>query len=94
MNIEAVTIGEVALLVAFVVALIKGIDFLLEKYKKPTVDLEAKMDAKLEDMQKDVNFILKAVTQLVEHQATGNNVDEMRKLHTEMQNYIISTRRG
>ena len=91
---EQLTIGEIAVFVAFIVALLKGIEYLAEKYKKPTNDLEQKVDKKLEGMQSDINFILKAVTQLVEHESNGNNVEELRKLHAEMRSYIISTRRG
>ncbi len=94
MNIETVTLGQVAVMVAFIVALVKGIDFIAEKYKKPTSDLEDKITKRLDSMQKDLNFVLKAVSQLCEHEATGNNANEMRNLHNEMQEYIISTRRG
>lgn len=89
MNIEALTLGQVAVLVAFIVALMKGFDFLFEKYKKPTVDLEQKLTKRLEAIERDNKMTLRVVVELLQHEITGNHTVDMEKLYSEVQKYVI-----
>ncbi len=89
MEIEAVTLGQVAALVVFIVALIKGLDFLYAKYKKPTTDLEERITKRLEQMEKDNKMTLRVVIELLQHEVTGNHTVDMEKLYKEVKDYII-----
>ena len=89
MTIESITLGQIAVLVAFVVALIKGLDFLKEKYRKPTDDLEERIDERLKKIESDNKMTLKIVYSLLQHQVTGDHNTDMERLYSEMSNYII-----
>lgn len=70
--------------VTFIVGLIKGLDFVIEKYKKPTNDLEAEINRKLDNLQEDVNITLQAVGALVQHEITGNHTNDMETLNKKL----------
>lgn len=86
--IDNVTVGQIAVLVAFIVGLIKGIDFIWEKYKKPTNDLENQINGKLDTMQKDINITLEAIAMLVQHEITGDHVNDMQELHNKLVRHL------
>lgn len=87
--IENVTLGQIALIVAFVVALGKGWDYLIAKYKKPTDDLESKISARLDRIEADNKMSLKVLVSLLQHEITGDHVNDMTKLYEELQQFII-----
>ena len=89
MNIEAITLGHISLGVAFVVALVKGIDFLTEKFKKPTTDLESRINDRLKSMEQDNKMTLKILFQLLQHEVTDDHVTDMAELYNELQTYIM-----
>lgn len=92
MNIESLTLGQIALFVTFVVALVKGIDFLVEKYNKPTINLEKQINSKLDKMQGDINITLEAVAILIQHEITGDHANDMENLHTRIIKYLTETK--
>lgn len=89
MNIESLTLGEVALFVAFIVALVKGCDVVIGWFKKPAEDVEDKITKRLDAMERDNKMMLKALYSLLQHEVTGDHATNMDKLYQEMSNYII-----
>lgn len=89
MTIESVTLGQIALFVAFIVALVKGCDVVIGWFKKPAEDVEDKITKRLDAMEKDNKMMLKALYSLLQHEVTGDHANDMEKLYTEMSNYII-----
>ena len=90
MNIETVTLGQIAVLVAFVVALVKGIDVISSWFKKPAEDVETKITTRLDNMEKDNKMMLKVLYSLLQHEVTGDHATDMEKLYREVSNYIIA----
>ena len=82
--IEGVTLGQVGIFVAFIVGLIKGIDFILDIYRKPTDNLESQINKKLDNLQEDINITLQAVGALVQHEVTGNHTNDMEVLYKKL----------
>ena len=82
--IEGVTLGQIGIFVAFIVGLIKGIDFILDAYKKPTTDLEEQINKKLDNLQEDINITMQAVASLVQHELTGNHTTDMEVLNKKL----------
>ena len=92
MNIESVTLGQIALIVTFIVALVKGVDYLSEKYRKPTNDLEVQINKKLDKMQGDINITLEAVAILIQHEITGNHANDMENLHSRLIKHLTESK--
>ena len=89
MNIESITLGQIALAVAFFFALGKGIDYLIAKSKKPFEDIEGKIGRRLDKIEQDNKMTLKVVYSLLQHEVTGDHANDMERLYTEISNYII-----
>lgn len=89
MNIETVTIGQVAVFIAFIVALVKGIDAVLGWFKKPAEDVETKIGKRLDKMENDNKMMLKVLYSLLQHEVTGDHTTDMEILYKEVSNYII-----
>jgi hypothetical protein len=89
MNIESITIGQVAVFVAFIVALVKGIDAIMGWFKKPAEDVENKIGKRLDKIEADNKMTLKVVYTLLQHEVTGDHANDMDNLYTEVSNYII-----
>ena len=87
--IENITVGQVAVVVAFIVALVKGIDAIMGWFKKPAEDVEDKIGKRLDKIEKDNKMTLKVVYSLLQHEVTGDHATDMEKLYTEVSNYII-----
>ena len=87
--IETITLGEVAVFVAFIVALMKGADYLIDTYKKPTNDLDAKLSKRLDKIEADNKMMLKVLYSLLQHEVTGDHANDMESLYKEISNYII-----
>lgn len=82
--IEGVTLGQVGIFVAFIVGLIKGIDFILDIYRKPTDNLEEQINKKLDNLQEDIGITMQAVASLVQHELTGNHTTDMEVLNKKL----------
>lgn len=89
MTIEGVTLEQVAMLVAFIVALAKGIDYIVAMFKKPTTDLDEKIGKRLEKIEADNKMTLRVLFSLLQHDVTGDHVNDMSKLYDELQKYLL-----
>lgn len=87
--IENVTLGQIAVLVAFIVALEKSIEVVLSWFKKPATDVENRLDKRLEKIENDNRMMLKVLYSLLQHDVTNDHVTDMEALYKEMNNYII-----
>ena len=61
----------------------------LDQWRK---DIDQKLDndnKRLNDQEKSVRLLLKAVKQLLEHESNGDNVDELIKVQHEIDQYLI-----
>ena len=87
--IENVTIGQVGVLVAFIVALVKGIDAIANWFKKPAENVEQKISNRLDQMEKDNKMMLKVLYSLLQHEVTGDHSNDMESLYREVSNYIL-----
>lgn len=84
-----ITIEQVGLLVAFVVALGKGIDAIIGWFKKPAEDVDTKISKRLDNMENDQKMMMKMLYYLLQHEVTGNHTTDMEALFREASNYII-----
>lgn len=75
---DNITIGQLSIAVAFIVALWKGLDFLIEKITKP-----------MKYMQKQMDFNFKITYSLLQHEVTGNHITDMEKLLSEATDFMI-----
>lgn len=92
---ENVTLGQIAIVVAFVVALIKGLDYLFSPIKKTVDRLEVleekseKRDAEFKDMHEFMYASLIAIKALLKHGIDdGNNKDGMLKASETIDTYL------
>ena len=87
--IENVTLGEIAVIVAFVVALQKGLEVVIGWFKKPADSVEKRLDKRLEKIENDNRMMLKVLYSLLQHDVTNDHFTDMEALYKEMNNYII-----
>lgn len=87
--IEGITLGQVAVIVAFVVALQKGFETIIGWFRKPAENVESKLDKRLEKIEDDNKMTLKVLYSLLQHEVTGDHANDMDKLYKEMSNYLL-----
>ena len=87
--IEGLTLEQIATLVAFVVALSKGIDIIIGWFKKPAKDVEKDLNKRLDKIEKDNRMMLKVLYSLLQHQVTDDHVTDMESLYKEVSSYIL-----
>lgn len=85
---DSIPIGEISTTVLFIVALWKGLDYLRDKHNKPTKELEEKVSLELSQIREDNAMLLEAVASLVQHQITGNHVNDMEVLHDKIVTHL------
>lgn len=97
----AAVLAMFSALIAAISSLIKNIEYLRSKSEEPFKKIEKKIDEsnkktndRLDLLQKDMNFMFTSQSMILEHMATGNDIESLRKQHKEMNEYLISTRRG
>lgn len=83
-----ITLEQIVTGLALVFAVYEGITKSLAVYKKPTLELEKRLDEKLDKIQQDLNLSLKAIHSLVEHEVTGNHINNMEKLLSELREHL------
>lgn len=86
---ENLTITEIVGAFAIIVAIYNFYILVKKVYLQPTQELENKMNAKLDSLQKEQRLILKAVYQLSLHQVTGNHITDMEALNKEIQDHLV-----
>lgn len=92
---ENITIGQIGIVVAFFVALIKGIEYLIQPFTKQAKRLED-LEEQFKEEQKNskelhefmrVNFI--AIKELLKHNIEGgNNIAGMKMASEEIDKYL------
>lgn len=92
---ENITIGQISLFIAFIVALFKGIEYLIQPFTKREKRLET-LEKKMTESEQDrkdlhdfmrVNFI--AIKELLKHEIEGgNNKDGMKMASDEIDKYL------
>lgn len=80
---ENLTIGQIAIWIAFIVALWKGYDFLSDKVNKPLVALQEQIT----DLQEQSSMTLQMCQKLILHELTGNHVVDMQSLYDAVDDY-------
>lgn len=95
MNLEQITLGQIAVGVGFLVALFGG----LAKILKPLTDFNKRIDKieehqdndnkRLDKLENDTKQILLSVNALLQHSIDNNHSDELKKRKAEMDEYLI-----
>lgn len=92
---ENITIGQIGIVIAFFVALIKGVEYLIQPFTKQAKKLDELQEQMTESIQdrKDlhdfmrVNFI--AIKELLKHEIEGgNNKAGMKMASDEIDKYL------
>lgn len=104
--IENITMGQLGVGVAFIVALVKGIDYLFDLITKPhnkivekhdedikalRAEIEKKANADvIKEIQKDIKIILQMELANTEHNLYGNHVEEMQNKYAQLKEHLIN----
>lgn len=89
MTIEGITLGQVAVIVAFVVALQKGLETVIGWFRKPADTVEKKLEKRLGKIEDDNKMMLKVLYSLLQHEVTGDHATDMSALYGELSDYLI-----
>ena len=80
---EQITLGQIGVAIAFIVALWSGYDFISKKVNEPIVDLHKQIDR----IQKQTDLSLQMLQKMMLHELTGNHVVDMQALYDEVDKY-------
>lgn len=80
---EHITLGQIGVAIAFIVALWSGYDFISKKVNAPIVDLQKQIDR----IQKQTDLSLQMLQKMMLHELTGNHVVDMQALYDEVDKY-------
>lgn len=80
---EQITLGQIGVAIAFIVALWSGYDFISKKVNSPIVDLQKQIDR----IQKQTDLSLQMLQKMMLHELTGNHVVDMQALYDEVDKY-------
>lgn len=80
---EQITLGQIGVAIAFIVALWSGYDFISKKVNAPIVDLQKQIDR----IQKQTDLSLQMLQKMMLHDLTGNHVVDMQALYDEVDKY-------
>lgn len=80
---EQITLGQIGVAIAFIVALWSGYDFISKKVNAPIVDLQKQIDR----IQKQTDLSLQMLQKMMLHELTGNHVVDMQALYDEVDQY-------
>ena len=96
MNFNDITMGNILVLIAGVTTLIGFIT----KITSPYTDLKNRIEKveehqdtdnkRLKALEDDTRLILKATRVLVAHSVSNNNTGELKKVQSEIDNYLIN----
>ena len=94
MSIEGVTLGEIVTAFAVLMAITKGLDWLLNPLRKNREDM-ASLKKRVDDHDKEMKDIheymytsLTAIKALLKHGIDGNDVDSMRSAYKDIDTYL------
>lgn len=80
---EQITLGQIGVALAFIVALWSGYDFISKKVNAPIIDLQKQIDR----IQKQTDLSLQMLQKMMLHELTGNHVVDMQALYDEVDKY-------
>ena len=96
MNFNDITMGNIVVLIAGLTTLIGFIT----KITSPYTDLKNRIEKveehqdtdnkRLKSLEDDTRLILKATRVLVAHSVSNNNTGELKKVQSEIDNYLIN----
>ena len=95
MNMENITIGQIAAAVTFLVAFFGGLKVLTSPFQNnenriKKIELHQDNDNKrLDALEKDTKQILLSVNVLMQHSIDNNHTDELKKRKSELDTYLI-----
>ena len=94
MNIEGVTLSEIVTAFAVLMAITKGLDWLLNPLRKNREDM-ASLKKRVDDHDKEMKDIhefmfvsLSSIKALLKHGIDGNDVDSMKSAYKDIDNYL------
>lgn len=94
MNIEGVTLSEIVTAFAVLMAITKGIEWLLNPFmrnKNALDELKKRVDdhdKEMKDIHEFMFVSLNATKALLKHGVDGNDVDSMKSAYREIDNYL------
>lgn len=80
---ENITLGQIGIAIAFIVALWSGYDFISKKVNAPLVRLQEQIS----DIQEQSDLTLQMCQKLILHDLTGDHVVDMQQLYDEVDDY-------
>lgn len=80
---EQITLGQVGVALAFIVALWSGYDFISKKVNAPLVELQKHIDV----IQTQSDMTMQMLQKLILHELTGNHVVDMQSLYDKVDEY-------
>lgn len=80
---EQITLGQVGVALAFIVALWSGYDFISKKVNAPLVELQKQIDI----IQTQSDMTMQMIQKLILHELTGNHVVDMQSLYDLVDEY-------
>jgi len=86
--ISNITIGELSALILGTVALLKGVEWLINPFTKRSREHEQLLKD-VADIKEDNRMIMRAVYELVQHEVTGNGVNDMKALMKDISNHLV-----
>jgi len=94
MSIEGVTLGEIVTAFAVLMAITKGIEWLLNPFmrnKNALDELKKRVDdhdKEMKDIHEFMFVSLNATKALLKHGVDGNDVDSMKSAYKDIDNYL------
>lgn len=96
MTIESVTLGQIVTAFAVLMAISKGLEWVINPFKKSNADLSA-LKKKVDDHDKQLSDIhdfmytsLTATKALLKHGIDGNDVQAMKDAADDIDDYLMS----
>ena len=80
---EHITLGQIGVALAFIVALWSGYDFISKKVNAPLVELQKQIDV----IQTQSDMTMQMIQKLILHELTGNHVVDMQSLYDKVDEY-------
>ena len=88
--LESLTIGNILGIVACLFLIVESIERIIKYYRKPSAEVESKLEVKIDKLQCENRLILKAVSSLILHEVTGDHVNDMEALYEEIRKHVYN----
>ena len=96
MNFDNITIGDVLVILAgltTIIGFVTKIKTPVDNFNNRIVKIEQHVDSdneRLKSLEEDTKLLLKATRTLISHSVTNNNTGELKKVQTEIDEYLIN----